>query len=47
MWLRKGDRNTTFFHKMENSHKRRNTLTKIRINRLCLINETDIRMGIA
>ncbi|RVW35135.1 hypothetical protein CK203_085898 [Vitis vinifera] len=32
VWLRRGDRNTDFFHKMANSHKRRNCLSKIKIN---------------
>ena len=32
VWLRKGDRNTGFFHRMANSHRRRNCLSKIKIN---------------
>ena len=30
--LKEGDRNTNFFHKMTNAHKRRNSLVKIKIN---------------
>ena len=32
VWLRNGDRNTGFFHRMANSHRRRNCLSKIKIN---------------
>ena len=31
IWLKEGDRNTGFFHIMANSHKRRNTIDRIRI----------------
>ena len=29
MWLKEGDRNTRFFHKMVNAHKRNNQLGRI------------------
>ena len=32
VWLKEGDRNTGFFYKMVNAHKRRNNVDKIRIN---------------
>ena len=31
-WLRKGDRNTSFFHRMTNAHFRKNMLARIKIN---------------
>ncbi|RVX15984.1 Transposon TX1 uncharacterized 149 kDa protein [Vitis vinifera] len=32
LWLREGDRNTGYFHRMANAHRRRQTMEKIRIN---------------
>ena len=31
-WLKEGDRNTSFFHRMANAHRRRNCLNSICIN---------------
>ena len=32
IWLKEGDKNTGFFHKMANSNRRRNCLKKIKVN---------------
>ena len=32
IWLKEGDRNTGFFHRMTNSHRRRNSISSIIIN---------------
>ena len=32
LWLREGDRNTGYFHRMANAHRRVNFLDKIKIN---------------
>ena len=46
MWLREGDRNIGFFHKMANSHRRRNCLSKIKINGTWLTDEQEIKGGV-
>ena len=46
VWLKEGDRNTNFFHKMANTHRRRNFLSKVKINGAWLIEEADIKAGI-
>ncbi|RVW31827.1 putative ribonuclease H protein [Vitis vinifera] len=47
VWLKEGDRNTGFFHKMANAHRRRNNVDRIKINGVWLTEENDIREGIA
>ena len=32
LWLKEGDKNTSFFHRMANSHRRRNCIKKVRVN---------------
>ena len=32
LWLKEGEKNTQFFHRMANSHRRRNFIKKVRIN---------------
>ena len=46
MWLKEGDGNTNFFHKMANTHKRRNCLKSIYINHRKLDKEPDIKDGL-
>ena len=46
LWLRKGDRNTGYFHKMANAHKRVNSLVKIKINGSWVTEERDIKDGV-
>ena len=45
-WLKKGDRNTGFFHRMANAHRRRNCLNNICINGRKLDKEEDIKEGL-
>ena len=45
-WLKKGDKNARFFHKMANVRVRRNFLSKMKINGVTLNNEEDIKSGV-
>ena len=45
-WLKEGDRNTGFFHRMANAHRRRNCLTSININGRKLDKEAEIKEGL-
>ncbi|RVW89824.1 Transposon TX1 uncharacterized 149 kDa protein [Vitis vinifera] len=38
VWLKEGDRNTSFFHRMANAHRRRNNMERIRINGVWNVN---------
>ena len=44
--LKAGDRNTGFFHRMANSHLRKNTIARIRINGDWISDEIELRKGI-
>ena len=46
IWLKEGDRNTGFFHRMANSHRRRNSITSIRINGRRLVKEAEVKEGL-
>ena len=46
VWLKEGDRNTGFFHRMANAHKRRNNVDQIRINGVWYSEENGISEGI-
>ena len=45
-WLKEGDRNTGFFHRMANAHRRRNCLKSISINGRKLDKEAEIKEGL-
>ena len=32
VWLKEGDKNTRFFHKMANAHQRRNSVASVKVN---------------
>ena len=46
LWLKYGDRNTGYFHKMDNAHRRGNCLRKISINGKMLEKEAEIKVGL-
>ena len=43
IWLKEGDRNTKFFHKMAKAHRRRNQLNRIKVNGRRLTKESEIK----
>ncbi|RVX23175.1 hypothetical protein CK203_000044 [Vitis vinifera] len=46
LWLKEGDKNTGFFHRMSNAHWRNNSLDSIKINGVELAEEQEAREGI-
>ena len=47
IWLKEGDRNNGFFHRMTNSHIRGNQIIKMKINENWVTEEADLKHGIA
>ncbi|RVW32118.1 hypothetical protein CK203_080548 [Vitis vinifera] len=43
LWLREGDKNTGFFHRMANAHRRNNSMDKIKINGRWLEEERELK----
>ena len=46
LWLKEGDKNTGFFHRMANAHRRNNSMEKIKINGRWLEEEEEVREGV-
>ena len=46
IWLKEGDRNTGFFHRMANSHRRRKSINSISINGRRLVKEAEVKDGL-
>ena len=46
IWLKEWDRNTGFFHRMANSHRRRNSISSIRINRRRFVKQAEVKEGL-
>ncbi|XP_059659241.1 uncharacterized protein LOC132306062 [Cornus florida] len=46
LWLKDGDRNTKFFHRLANTHRRCNHIGRIRVNGSELWREDEVRGGI-
>ena len=45
-WLKEGDKNIGFFHRIANSNRRRNCLKKIKINGIWLSEDQEIQRGV-
>ena len=46
LWLKEGNKNSKFFHKMANARKRKNFLCSITVDGRKLIEETEIKKGV-
>ncbi|RVW85327.1 putative ribonuclease H protein [Vitis vinifera] len=46
LWLREGDKNTGYFHRMANAHRRRNAMERVKISGVWLSEERTVRTGI-
>ena len=44
--MREEDRNTKFFHRMANTHRRQNMLSHVKINGVWLTEENELRDGV-
>ncbi|RVX09394.1 hypothetical protein CK203_015437 [Vitis vinifera] len=47
VWLKEGDNNTRFFHRMTNAHNRRNWLSKLKVNGCWHTKENDLKDRLA
>ena len=47
IWLKEGDKNMGFFHRMANAHRSNNSLDRIKINGVWLSEEQEVREGVA
>ena len=47
IWLKEGDRNTRFFHQMTNAHRRKNQLTRVKVNGRWLTEESEIKKEVS
>ncbi|RVW79961.1 hypothetical protein CK203_047500 [Vitis vinifera] len=45
LWLKEGDRNTGYFHRMASAHRRANYMDRIKINGVRLSGEQEVRKG--
>ena len=46
LWLKEGDNNTRFFHRMANAHSKRNWLSKLKVNGCWHSEENDLKNSV-
>ena len=46
LWLKEGDNNTRFFHRIANAHSRRNWLSKLKVNGCWHTEENDLKNSV-
>ena len=46
VWLKEGGRNSRFFHKMANTHRRHNDIVSLKINKAWVNEGLDLKEGI-
>ena len=46
IWLKDGDKNTGFFHRMASAHRRHNAMDRIKVNGEWLVEEQEVREGV-
>ena len=46
VWLKEGDNNTRFFHRMSNAHSRRNWLSKMKVNGCWFSEENELKASV-
>ncbi|RVW82341.1 Transposon TX1 uncharacterized 149 kDa protein [Vitis vinifera] len=46
LWLKDGDKNTGFFHRMASAHRRYNAMDRIKVNGEWLVEEQEVREGV-
>ena len=46
VWLKEGDRNTRYYHKMVNAHRRHNDIVSLKTNRAWVNEDQDLKEGI-
>ena len=47
VWLKEGDKNTGFFHRMANAHRNNNTVDRVKIDGVWLEEDQEVREGTA